>query len=169
MQDLDTKIFQAINNLAERSGVSDQVFVFLSKYSLIIFSLVLVYYLFKKRRVFWAALISAILSRAILTELIRFLYHRPRPFVALEKVKLLIPKDSLEASFPSGHASLLFAIAFAVWLYDRKIGAILIVAAVLMSFARIYTGVHYPSDIIGGIVVALVSVLVVSKIIRRYR
>ncbi len=167
LQNFDTKLFHIINNFARQSGLGDQVFVFLSKYSILIFSLVLVYYFFRHRRVFWTALVSAILSRAILTELIRFFWERPRPFAALEQVKLLIPKDGAEPSFPSGHASFLFAIAFAVYLSDKRIGGILIIAALVMTLARIYTGAHYPSDILGGIIVAMVSVVLVKKLKRK--
>lgn len=167
LQNLDTKIFHLINNLAHRSGLSDEVFIFLSKYSLIFFGLTLIYYFLQRRKVFWTALVSAILSRGIITELIRFLYQRPRPFAALDQVKLLIPKDGSEPSFPSGHAVFLFAVAFAVYLYDKKIGGILILAALLASIARIYTGIHYPSDILGGAAVAYASVYLVKKAKRR--
>ncbi len=165
MQNLDTKLFQAINSLAEKSQFWDRVFVFGSKYAVLIFALILAIYFFKSRKIFWAAGISALLSRGIFTEVIRFIYDRPRPFVALENVKLLIEKNGSEPSFPSGHAAFLFAIALAVFLFDRKIGAILTVVALIFSVARIYTGVHYPFDILGGLLIALVSVFLVRKLI----
>lgn len=162
----DTKLFQLINNLAERSTLGDQVFVLMSNYSVYVFALILVLYLFKNRKIFWTSLVAALLSRGIITEIIRFLYNRPRPFVVLENVKLLIEKNGQEPSFPSGHASFLFAVALAVFLFDRKIGAIMLVVALLFSLARIYTGVHYPLDIIGGFAVALISVFLVRKVMR---
>ncbi|MBI4050790.1 MAG: phosphatase PAP2 family protein [Candidatus Doudnabacteria bacterium] len=167
MLELDIKIFRIINNLAEKSGFWDKFFIYGTRYSILIFSVILVLYLFKRRRVFWTALLSAALSRGIFTELIRYFYHRKRPFVALPDVKLLIEKNGLEASFPSGHAAYMFAIAFAVWLFNRKIGAILIIAALILSFGRVYVGVHYPGDILGGIAVAAISVLAVRSFRRR--
>lgn len=167
MQNFDTRLFQTINNWANRSSFFDQIFVWGAKSAVVIFGLVLVYYIFKNRRIFWASVVTALVSRAILTELIRFIYKRPRPFIALDHVKLLIPKDGTEPSFPSGHAAFLFAVAFAVYLYDKKIGGILILVAFLMSFARIYTGVHYPSDIIGGILVAALSAFMTRRLRRK--
>lgn len=177
MTNLDIKLFYAINGLAQKSVFWDQVFIYLNKASMVMFTLVLVYYLFKNRRTFWAAALSAILSRGILTELIRFFYHRSRPFVALENVNflgdgnLVLKIDQSNASFPSGHAAYLFAVAFAVYLsadkaglYDKKIGGILIVAATVLSFARIYVGVHYPLDILGGAAIAGLSVFLVHKL-----
>ncbi len=167
MLDLDINLFRIINDLAEKSKFWDKFFILGTRYSIIIFSVILVLYLFKRRRIFWTALLSAALSRGIFTELIRYFYHRDRPFVELDGVKLLVEKNGLEASFPSGHAAYMFAIAFAIWLFDKKIGAILIVLAIVLSFGRVYVGVHYPGDILGGIVVAAISVYLVRKVIRR--
>lgn len=163
----DIKLFYAINNLAEKSQFWDQLFILANKYAVAVFTIILLVYFFRSRKVFWTAALSAILSRGILTEAIRFFYHRPRPFVALENVKRLIEKNGLEASFPSGHTAYIFAIALAVYLYDKKIGGILMAAVVLLTFARIYLGVHYPSDIIGGILIAYLSVLLVQKLLHR--
>lgn len=164
MQNLDTQLFYAINGLAQKSPFWDEVFIFLSKYSIVVFSLVLLYYLIKNRRIFWAALFSIALARLGFVELIRLLYNRPRPFLQTPETKLLIEKEAQEPSFPSGTTAILFSLAFAVYLYDKKIGAILIIAALVLSAARVYVGVHYPSDILGGIAVAALSVYLMKKI-----
>ena len=166
MSGFDTKLFRLINDLAEKSEFRDQVFIFSSNYGLYIFAGVLIVLFFWRRRLFWAALVSVILSRAIITEVLRYFLKRPRPFVALKNVRLLVEKNAAEPSFPSGHAAIYFAIAFAVYLFNRKIGVILIIAALLASLARVYTGIHYPSDILGGILVALFSVYLVNKLKR---
>ena len=83
------------------------------------------------------------------------LFFRPRPFDGLDGVSLLFyqPTDS---SFPSNSAAAAFAIAAAVWCVNRRIGTALFVAAAVYGFSRVYVGVHYPSDILGGAVIALV-------------
>jgi len=162
MTNLDAKLFSTINDLAGHSQIWDGIMSFLAEYSLWIFGLVMLWYLFKNRRIFWTSLFAAILSRGVFTIIIRSLYHRTRPFVVLPGAIRLIAQDPAEASFPSGHTAFLFAIAFAVYLYDKTIGSILILAALVMSFARVYTGVHYPLDIVGGIAVGLVSALMVK-------
>ena len=77
------------------------------------------------------------------------LFFRPRPFDGLEGVRLLFyqPTDS---SFPSNSASVAFAIAAGVWCVNRRIGTALFIAAAVYGFSRVYVGVHYPADILGG-------------------
>ena len=83
------------------------------------------------------------------------LFFRPRPFDGLEGISLLFyqPTDS---SFPSNSAAAAFAIAAAVWCVNRRIGAVLFLAAAVYGFSRVYVGVHYPADILGGAAIALV-------------
>jgi undecaprenyl-diphosphatase len=54
------------------------------------------------------------------------------------------------SSFPSDHATLLFGVTCAVLMADRRLGLLMLAVAVVANFARVYTGLHYPSDIIGG-------------------
>lgn len=165
MLDLDTKLFRAINNLAGQSEFWDQIFIFSARYGILIFAVILIFLLFRRRKMFWTALFSAILARGILVELVRFFYNRPRPFVALQNVKVLIEKEAGEPSFPSGNAAFIFAIAVAAYLFNKKIGVMLIALALILSLARIYTGLHYPLDIIGGIATAGLSVFMIRKLI----
>ncbi|MXY47649.1 MAG: phosphatase PAP2 family protein [Chloroflexi bacterium] len=83
------------------------------------------------------------------------LFFRPRPFDGLDDVSLLfyMPTDS---SFPSNSAAVAFAIAAGVWCINRHLGIVLFVAAAVYGFSRIYVGVHYPADILGGIAIALI-------------
>ena len=83
------------------------------------------------------------------------LFFRPRPFDGLDGISLLFyqPTDS---SFPSNSASVAFAIAAGVWCVNRRIGYALFAAAILYGFSRVYVGVHYPADILGGVVIALI-------------
>ena|SRR3989344_3102501 len=163
----DTKLFYTLNDLAEKSELWDRVFIFAGNYAIIIFSAVLLLYFFMNRRAFWFAVFSAALSRGILTEIIRYFYNRPRPFVVLENVRVLIEKNGQEPSFPSGHAAFLFAIAFAVLLFNKKHGLILFIVAAFFTLARIIVGVHYPADILGGLLIAAFSVLVVRKFFKK--
>ncbi|MFN3974516.1 MAG: phosphatase PAP2 family protein [Dehalococcoidia bacterium] len=84
-------------------------------------------------------------------------FYRPRPFHTYE-VRLLFypPTDS---SFPSNSAVVGFAMAVGITLTNRPLGAFALVLAALWGLARVYAGVHYPSDIIGG---ALLATLITS-------
>ena len=83
------------------------------------------------------------------------LFFRPRPFDGLEGINLLFyqPTDS---SFPSNSAAAAFAIAAAVWCINRRIGTVLFIAAAVYGFSRVYVGVHYPADILGGAAIAVI-------------
>ena len=88
------------------------------------------------------------------------LYFRPRPFDAAlghdVTVLLYRPTDS---SFPSNSAAVAFAAAGGVWLISRRAGLALFGVAVAYGLARVYGGVHYPLDIVGGAIVGLVAVV----------
>ena len=83
------------------------------------------------------------------------LFFRPRPFDGLDGINLLFyqPTDS---SFPSNSAAAAFAIAAAVLCVNRRIGTALFIAAAVYGFSRVYVGVHYPADILGGAAIALI-------------
>jgi undecaprenyl-diphosphatase len=91
-------------------------------------------------------------------QLITVFYFHPRPYM-IHLCKPLIPHGP-ETSFPSDHATLLFGAALALLFrsgWQRK-GMLLFGIALAGSWGRVYTGLHFPFDIIGSIVVALVSV-----------
>jgi undecaprenyl-diphosphatase len=110
--------------------------------------------------VFVALSAMAISSLAVFT--INAAYFRPRPFVDHEVTRLFYaPTDS---SFPSNPAAAAFAIAVAVWAVNRRLGSLLLTAAALYGFARVYAGVHYPLDIVSGALIAIVVTFLTFKI-----
>lgn len=93
--------------------------------------------------------ISSLLVANVLLKLCNAIYFRPRPFYA-HSVNLLFyhPTDS---SLPSNAATVGFGIAVSVWLRNRRAGLGFIVAALLFAFARIFCGIHYPGDVLVGV------------------
>jgi undecaprenyl-diphosphatase len=85
----------------------------------------------------------------------------------LDTAKKLIAENADFKSFPSGHAAIFFAIATAVYLYNKKLGIWFFVVAILMGMARIFVGVHWPSDILGGAVIGIISGIIVGKIFKK--
>src|SRR3989338_4600829 len=113
----DTQLFYLLNNPAGQSPIFDGIVVFLASYLpylLLIIFLVLAFFSkspkWEKLELLLVAGISSIVARYGITELIRFFYHHPRPFMVLPMHQLLA-KNSW--SFPSGHAAFFFAIALA--------------------------------------------------------
>jgi undecaprenyl-diphosphatase len=71
-----------------------------------------------------------------------------RPCNALHEIVVL--HCNTDAGFPSDHAVMAGAATIGLWLVHRRLGEIAAVAALLMGFARVYVGAHYPQDILGG-------------------
>ena len=97
--------------------------------------------------------------------LINALYSRPRPFVDNELTLLFYePTDS---SFPSNPAAVGFAVATAVFVHHRRTGAALYALAALWGLARVYAGVHYPTDVIAGAAIGIASGIAMTLVWRR--
>ena len=89
--------------------------------------------------------------------LIGAIAFRPRPFVADPTITLLVEKSADSPAFPSGHATAAFALAYGLFLWDRRVGTVALVVAVAVGIGRVAVGVHYPSDIIGGALLGILA------------
>lgn len=94
-------------------------------------------------------------------QVISHLWERPRPYAAHSGLHLLSP-PSTDPSFPSDHAAAAFAIAFAIFYIWRKVGIGFLVAATLIALSRLALGMHYPSDVIAGMLVGWLSAVAVA-------
>jgi undecaprenyl-diphosphatase len=90
--------------------------------------------------------------------------HRARPYDA--GVTHLIVAASKDPSFPSDHATLAFAVAFALLGAGARRGWAFLIAAALLSFSRIYVGTHYLSDVMGGALTGAIAAVVCLALIR---
>lgn len=104
---------------------------------------------------------SSILFCGGIAEILKHLVMRPRPFLTHPE---LLPLGHLphSFSFPSGHTVCAFAAAFIFWRTCRSYYRYLALClAIIMAFSRLYVGVHYPSDVLGGIVIATLGASVI--------
>jgi len=100
-----------------------------------------------------AVMMIAAMFAGILAEgTVKFFWKRRRPFQAMGDVQPLVPARRLRhrPSFPSGHSAGYLAAAVAVTLFYPAAGLVLVPIGVMGSFSRIYNGVHYPSDVLAG-------------------
>lgn len=87
--------------------------------------------------------------------IIKHLVNRTRPYEVVEGLIPLVKKLN-SPSFPSGHASSAFAVTLILLiLFPKKYSIPALVLVVLISFSRMYVGVHYPTDVLGGLIVGL--------------
>lgn len=122
----------------------------------------------KTRNVGYMSALALIGSLIVDNILLKNLVARTRPYEVVDGLKLLIEKQS-DYSFPSGHTGSSFASAIVLWKeLPGKYGVMALIVAVLIAYSRLYVGVHYPSDVLAGVVIgtvlALVSVWLVKKI-----
>jgi|WetSurMetagenome_2_1015567.scaffolds.fasta_scaffold286213_1 undecaprenyl-diphosphatase len=175
MLSLDVLLFGVARNLAGLSSMSDWVVTLLAQYlpyAIVIAALAVVLKAAPWQRRLWlliATALTAILSRGIIASLFHQFIERPRPFVALGFDPLAaVSEASRLASFPSGHMAFLFAIAFVLFYSNRRVGWWFIGLSLVNGIARIVAGVHYPNDVVGGILIALISALAIHSLIRKF-
>ena len=94
----------------------------------------------------------ALIGAAVVSHLL----FEGRPFVTDASTHLLIAHTP-DNGFPSDHATLAFAAAGALLAWRRVIGSVCLFFAILVAVARVYVGVHWPSDVVAGAVLGLVS------------
>lgn len=123
------------------------------------------------RRVGFTSSISIALGALCTNVCLKNLVHRTRPYIVNENLHVLInfPHDY---SFPSGHTCASFAVATVIFcLLPKKYGVPAIIFASLIAISRLYIGVHYLTDVLGGlfvgVTVALVSIQIVKRIERK--
>lgn len=153
--------FLLVFSLTGKSQLSDDLMVFTAKY-LIYFTLCFAFAMaIKMGAKEKKAVLLSIFGLGVvllLVILIRLFYIEPRPFVTLD-IKPLIDYNA-DAAFPSMHTSIMAVIAFAFIYYKSKLGLLLLALAFLVGLSRVYVGVHYPLDIIGGFLVAWLAIYI---------
>jgi undecaprenyl-diphosphatase len=161
---MDLFLFEKINALANQSKFFDWIGIFFAEYLLwIIVGILVILFLFKKTRLMAiCAGGSIVLGRLIIAEIIKRLYSSPRPYIILEGVKKIIVGNTDYQSFPSGHTTIFFAFATAIYFFNKKWGIISFIAAILVGLSRIFVGVHWPIDVAAGAVIGVMSGIVVG-------
>lgn len=164
---LNINIFKYINHFADINPILNNIAIIIAKYLIFIFILWIVYLWFRRGREYKKIAIYSIYSFILgflFNLLISFFYYHPRPFM-IHLGKLLIQHVS-ETSFPSDHTTIMLSIAFLSLYFKetRKEGLILSIFGFISGMARVFCGVHFPLDIIGSLVVALLSSFIIYRL-----
>ncbi|MBU2101631.1 phosphatase PAP2 family protein [Patescibacteria group bacterium] len=175
---MNQRIFEFAYSLTHHFVVLDWIFIFFAKYLvwfIIVFVLVKIF-----RKKDWGndlprwknrfqylslGLIAAILSRGIITNIIENFVSSSRPFVALEIEPLF--NHVASGSLPSGHMALLIPIALTMFFISRSAGWWALFLTLLVGVARVIAGVHWPSDILAGIIIGALSYYFVLTLFRK--
>jgi undecaprenyl-diphosphatase len=161
---LDEKLFLLINGLAGKSGALDWLMALVVGEQFIPVAMVMVlvamWFLGKDalhRERNQRAVLCSILGvgfACAAVSLINQFFDRLRPFEAIDDVTLLFYPPT-DPSFPANTAAVGFAFAMGAWFGNRKAGYLLFILAILWCFARVYCGVHYPLDMLGGAAIGI--------------
>lgn len=166
---LNLSLFQTIHGLSGIAPLLDALGTFLALYLPYLLGAAIIVFIFRQKTAreklgaFLTFALATLISRGILAEAIGFLLPTARPFSALGFTPLI---GGSGAAFPSGHAAFFFALGFALFLFDKRWAVWFLMLSFVVGLARIFVGVHYPLDILGGIAVAFVSYLIVKALIK---
>lgn len=164
---MNESLFEVIYSLAHQSEGLDRIIVFCSTWLLwLVGALAIIITLTIASQAYPAVSGARRGLFVVLTPTIAWLMAHglklwlawPRPVVALNNVQPLFSADG--PAFPSGHATLFFALTFALYPLYPRLATLVSVGAIATSLARVAAGVHFPGDILGGFVLAGVVVLV---------
>ena len=109
----------------------------------------------KTRKIGLVVMVAVILDSVLCNVILKNILVRPRPCDVNTAINLLIPRPS-GYSFPSGHTSAAFAAVAALYFSgERKIWKAALALSILIAFSRMYLYVHYPTDVLGGILVGI--------------
>lgn len=176
---IDTQVFQWINGLAGRSMVADKIMrLLVNDYFVPVcmaFALACLWFLGSnakqrdlfQRAVFWGATSIGITNLVI--KIMNLNYFRERPFTEFPTACLqagsifYMPTDS---SFPSNGTAVAFTVAMSIFLVHRYLGGASLLLATLFGFSRVYAGVHYPLDVVGGAAIGIIIAIIIKLLYR---
>ena len=115
-----------------------------------------------KREQVLHALFAAVVAWGI-AQVIKAVFPTLRPF-ELNGLTPLTLLPSSDGAFPSGHTAAAFALATTIWLHDKKMGSVFVVAALTVGVARVWGNVHYLIDILGGAVLGAITAFLIEKV-----
>lgn len=135
----------------------------------IIWILIAVYLLImKKYRKYGIMMVLALILDFLLCNiLLKEIVGRARPFEVRPYIDIIINKPQ-DPSFPSGHTAISFAAASVLFYMDKRTGIFSIIIASIIAFSRLYLYVHYPTDVLSGIIVGVLCGVISINIYKRY-
>lgn len=177
---IDENIFQWINGLVGKSAALDRVMIWLANdyFTPVAISLILlaIWFIGKnrdEREGLQRSLITTFISVGSACGFVlvaNHIYHHPHPFdpEAMPELLNTTVKDIYykihDPSFPSNTSAVTFAVAASLWQNNRKIGLLMLIPAILMPFAKVYAGVYWPSDVVAGAILGILTAYFIKLI-----
>ena len=168
----NVSLFFQIFNLNGHFWVLDQLMIFGSTYLIYLTFLFILFLGFKggtKAKKAFLLILLGIPIAVLLIKVIHLFLYEPRPFVNFHFLPVVA--EAADASFPSRHATIASVIAFSYTYFKSKWSTLFLLIMAWIGLSRIYVGVHYPLDIIGGFLVGVISLtlsLQIKRVLTRF-
>jgi undecaprenyl-diphosphatase len=172
IEQTDVWLFRLLNhNLVNPAADDLMVFLTSGRLSWYVFLLAAFFMAIRKGKTGFLVILLALLSIGLAdytaSGILKPLVQRVRPCFALDHVRLLVSQPR-SYSFASSHAANSAAFAAITWIFfhrgvlvEKLFTGIMIFFALAVSFSRVYVGVHYPGDVLAGMVIGVCSALLV--------
>ncbi len=162
IQNIDFMIIDAIQEHL-RCGFLDAVIPVMTHFGIVIWiaAALLFMYLKKYRKCGISMGAGMIMGLLVGNLILKNLIARDRPCWINDSIQLLIEMPD-DFSFPSGHTLASFISAIIIFRHSKKLGIPALLLACLMAFTRLYLYVHFPTDILGGIILAVIIAIPVD-------
>lgn len=166
---MNETIFNYIYGFAHHSPALDATISFIAEWYGIIILVTLFVYLFEHKdnpkkgvRDLFVVGVTAV-SAWIVAYVFKDVFHTLRPFDAMTSVKPLISESG--HAFPSGHATFFMALGASLWYYHKRLAVFFVISSVIIGIARVASGVHWPIDILGGLLLGYAVGTTLHKLI----
>jgi undecaprenyl-diphosphatase len=173
MSSFNQSLFQIIYSLSHKHWFFDYVSIFFAEYLpyilLIFFALTVFSEKDFRKRVYFFSLValSVILSFGIVAEAMRYFFASPRPFLELGFIPLI--NDPGTNSMPSGHMMVLMPFGLTLYQLNKRKGISFMILVAIVGFFRIVTGVHWPLDILAGLILSVPCFYLVKRLLPAYK
>ena len=145
-----------------------RLFSFLGDAGILWIALGLGLLIFARTRRRGAAMLGSLAAEYVICDLIiKKLILRPRPYLVIAQLELLVAQES-STSFPSGHSASSFVCAYMLTRMFGKKGAWAYLPAALIALSRVYVGVHYPSDVAVGVALGTLIGVIAYPLLPRF-
>ena len=171
---LDRALYKAINSFADHTAWGHGPMRFYAKDGIAVFAVLLLAGWWIGRRstspiehvskAVWAG--AGPLVALALNQPIGRAVARARPYTTIPNMHLLVDRTK-DFSFASDHATVAGGVAAGLFLLNRRLGLIAVIAAVVMAFARVYVGAHYPGDVTAGLFIGAATTIALSRLAAR--
>lgn len=168
MQGLNEAIYQILTQFEHRSFLLDDLVAFIAQYVVYFMLLGLVPFFVGQKSskerwmLFFELALAIIVSRGIITEAFHFHIESPRPFVVKGFEPLIGESGN---SFPSGHMASIWPVVMILFYRSKGWAFVYAFLGIVIGFARIYVGVHWPFDILSGIVIGMLSGWFIHRVV----